>query len=133
MKQFYKRVFRMYDMYLMFMLLAYSGALVWQLWMPGMASEYSMWGSSIGWQREIALWNVGIIGAIVYAFIKKNQAYKKILTLQSTILCVVLGMNHTFSLLMNFSFTYVIHILGFFEVLLLGGGWGIAVLMLSKE
>lgn len=119
--------------YLLFMLLACSGALIWQFWFPNLAGQYSSWGVSIGWQREIALWNVALICAILFTLVKGNIEIMKILTFQCTVLCLILGVNHLISLLYNFSLSYMIHILGVFEVLLLGGAWGGILLWSSKK
>jgi len=115
------------------MLIACGGAFIWQFCLPSLGGQYTSWGNSIGWQREIALWNIGIIGSIIVALIKGNIDYMKILTFQSTVLCWALGVNHLISLLQNFSFTYIIHIMGIFEVLLLGGIWGAILQYKSKR
>ncbi|WOO38733.1 hypothetical protein R2R35_09595 [Anaerocolumna sp. AGMB13020] len=117
-----------YQYYLIFMLIACSGAFIWQFLLPEIGGRFTSWGNSRGWQREIALWNIGIISAILVALIKQNLEYMRILTLQSTVLCWVLGINHLFSLLQNFSIKYIIHIAGIFEVMLLGGIWGTILL-----
>lgn len=122
-----------YKFYLIFMLIACSGAFIWQFCFPNLAGQFSSWGSSIGWQREIALWNIGIITAIIVALVKKELNFMQILTLQSTILCWLLGLNHLISLLRDFSLSYVIHVLGIFEVLLLGGLWGAILLYRSRR
>lgn len=122
-----------YKIYLIFMLVACGGAFIWQFFLPNLSGQFTSWQNSIGWQREIALWNIGIIAAIIAALIKENLQYMKILTFQSTVLCLLLGLNHLISLLQNFSLTYVIHILGIFEVLLLGGIWGSILLCRSNQ
>jgi hypothetical protein len=123
---------KQYRVYLIFMLLACGGAFVWQLCLPDLAGDLSLWESSVGWQREIALWNVGLITAIVFGFIKQDEVILKVLTLQSAVLCWVLGANHLISLLQDFSFAYGIHILGVVEVLLIGGIWGGVLLWRSE-
>lgn len=125
--------YKQYTYYLIFMLIACSGALIWQLFLPHLAGTFTSWGNSLGWQREIALWNIGIITSIIYGLLKKNHEFMKILTIQSTVLCWGLGINHLIALLINFSFTYVIHILGIFEVMLIGGIWGTILLIKSKD
>ncbi|WP_414150882.1 hypothetical protein ACIZ62_18465 [Acetobacterium carbinolicum] len=122
-----------YKFYLMFMLIACGGAFIWQFFLPNLSGQFSSWENSINWQREIALWNIGIIAAIIVALIKENIDYMKILTFQSTVLCWLLGLNHLISLLQNFSLTHIIHIMGVFEVLLLGGIWGAILLYKSKR
>lgn len=123
---------KQYTLYLIFMLIACGGAFIWQFFLPQLGGQFTSWGSALGWQREIALWNIGIISAIIVALVKKNVEIMKVLTIQSTILCWVLGINHLISLLMNFSTTYMIHIMGIFEVMLLGGIWGMVLLIRSK-
>ena len=122
-----------YKVYLIFMLVACGGAFIWQFFLPYISGKFTSWGNSIGWQREIALWNIGIIAAIIAALVRDNLEYMKILTFQSTVLCLLLGLNHLISLLQNFSLGYIIHILGIFEVLLLGGIWGGILLFRTNQ
>lgn len=69
-----------YKIYLIFMLVACGGAFIWQFFLPNLSGQFTSWQNSIGWQREIALWNIGIIAAIIAALIKENLQYMKILT-----------------------------------------------------
>ena len=112
----------------MFMLVACTGASIWQLYLPQIGEAFTDWGISVGWQREISLWNIAIIVSIVIALRSNNTEMIKILVIQSVILCWLLGINHFISLLMNFSLKYLIHILGIFEVMLVGGVWGTYIL-----
>jgi len=115
------------------MLVACGGAMAWQLLIPEFGEQFTSWGICIGWQREIALWNVGIISAILLTLAKQNLAYMRIVSLQSTVLCWALGINHLLSLIANPSPTYMIHILGIFEVMLLGGVWGTILLIKTRS
>ena len=115
---------KQYLCYLAFMLLACGGALLWQLFLPQLGGRFTSWGEAPGWQREIALWNVGLIAAILYAIKKRTKALLRLMTLQSMILCWTLGINHLAALLTAGSSGYVIHVLGVLEVMLLGGIWG---------
>lgn len=101
---------------------------IWQLCLPQIGEVFTDWGMSVGWQREISLWNIAIIVSIVIALRSNNTEMIKILVIQSVILCWLLGINHLISLLMNFTFKYLIHILGIFEVMLVGGVWGTYIL-----
>ncbi len=122
-----------YMYYLIFMLIACGGALVWQCLMPWMGGKFTTWGDAPGWQREIALWNVGLIAAIVFALFKKDARLMRLMTLQSTILCLALGLNHLVAFLQDPSTHYLIHIMGIAEVLLLGGTWGIIALLKGRH
>ncbi len=124
---------RHYRFYLVFMLIACGGAFIWQFFLPQLSGQYSSWGYCIGWQREIALWNIGIISGILAALIKNNLEFMKVMTLQSAVLCVLLGGNHLIAIIRDFSLSYAMHIMGVFEVLLLGGIWGVLLLVKSKR
>ena len=115
--------------YLCFMLIACTGAFAWQMLFPSLAQEGTAWGVS-GWQREIALWNVGLMAAILCALLKKDGRMMRALVLQSTVLCWLLGINHLAAMVSNAS-CWPIHLLGVVEVLVVGGVWG-AVLLLKK-
>lgn len=114
--------------YLIFMLVACSGALFWQLFLPELAEKYSLWGYAPGWQREIVLWNVALIAAICYTLTKRTPSLLRLMTLQSTILCWTLGLNHLAAFISQPSFAAFFHGLGSVEVLLIGGIWGMLAL-----
>ena len=124
-----KRMKKISRYYLMFMLVACTGASIWQLCLPQIGEVFTDWGMSVDWQREISLWNIAIIVSIVIALRSDNTEMIKILVIQSVILCWLLGINHFISLLMNFSLKYLIHILGIFEVMLAGCVWGAYILL----
>ena len=77
--------------YLSFMFVACCGALIWQIFFPELAEKFSVWGTAYGWQREIAIWNAGLILSIAYACLKRKKEFMKILTLQSALLCLGWG------------------------------------------
>ena len=133
MKQNEKQLKKSITIYLLFMTAACTGALIWQFFLPGLAESFSAWGCSPGWQREIALWNVGIIMGILTAVIKQNMACMKVMLIQSAALCWLLGINHFLTLLSHVSSRYIIHVLGVFEVMILGGVWGTALLLQLKK
>ena len=133
MKQNEKQLKKSITIYLLFMTAACTGALIWQFFLPGLAESFSAWGCSPGWQREIALWNVGIIMGILTAVIKQNMACMKVMLIQSAALCWLLGINHFLTLLSHFSSRSIIHVLGVFEVMILGGVWGTALLLQLKK
>lgn len=114
--------------YLVFMALACSGALLWQALAPHLAA-WSSWGVSPGWQREIALWNVALVVAIAFGLLCGGRAALALLVLQCTVLCLVLGLNHAFALLGSEGSERILHLLGTVEVLVIGAGWGMRVLV----
>jgi len=127
------KFFTDYKYYLNIMVLAYGGALLWQLFLPQVAIPFSTWGTNIYWQREIALWNIGMIVLIILALKSSSKIIQWIITLQSTILCTVLGFNHLVALIVSTNYSAYIHIFGIVEILLLGGGWGMILLLRNKQ
>lgn len=90
------------------------------------------WGLNRGWQTEIALWNAGIDVGIVITLVKRNIEYAKILTIISCSLCILLGGHHlVYAFAVNAGNTGL-HWMGAIEVLLIGGGAGIAAIIKSR-
>lgn len=119
--------------YLIIFLIMTVGAFTWQVFFPSIAKNYSVWGLSRGWQIEIALWNVGIDIGIVITLLKRNVEYAKILSIVSFFLCVMLGGHHLYYALTATSGNTALHWMGTFEVLLIGGGAGIAAMIKSQS
>ena len=117
--------------YLFLFLLMTVGAFIWQVFFPNVAENFSVWGISRGWQTEIALWNVGIDVGIIITLIKRNVEYAKILSIVSTVLCLLLGTHHLVYALTATSGSTVLHWMGAIEVFLIGGGIGVLALIKS--
>ena len=120
---------RGYIYYLLFMLLACGGAFIWQFFLPHLGGQFTSWGDALGWQREIALWNIGLIIAIIVALRRRRLETLRLMTLQCSVLCWCLGLNHLVALCSDFSWDYGIHVMGVLEVMLLGGVWGFVLLL----
>ena len=61
------------------------------------------------------------------------MACMKVMLIQSAALCWLLGINHFLTLISHFSCRYIIHVLGIFEVMILGGIWGTVLLLQLKK
>ena len=57
----------------------------------------------------------------------------RLMTLQSTLLCLALGTNHLVAFLQDPSTHHLIHLMGIVEVLLLGGVWGVVALLRGRD
>lgn len=57
----------------------------------------------------------------------------RLLTIQFTVLCWVLGLNHLAGAIENLPSLYPIHLLGVLEVMLLGGVWGSLLLFRTRS
>jgi len=68
---------------------------------PEIISNLSFWNKSLGWQREIALWNLSISLIIIYALIKRNIKFYKDILVMLVIISFVMGTNHLFELIIN--------------------------------
>ena len=111
--------------YLIFIAIACSGACIWQFFMPQIAADLSRWGIAIGWQHEIALWNIAFIIGILIALFSKSIKMLQLMTVQATVLCILLGGHHLLTVLdYPASLNSMVHWLGVVEVLGIGGGWG---------
>lgn len=119
--------------YLILFLLMSVGAFVWQVFIPDIAKEFSVWGLSRGWQTEIALWNVGIDVGILITLFKRNVEYAKILSIVSLLLCIMLGGHHLIYALIAANGNTALHWMGAIEVLLIGGGAGIMAIIKSQS
>lgn len=74
---------------------------IFHFFIPNIASDLSLWNSSKGWQREIALWNMGIILAIIYSFMKNDDLIFRFMIVSLTSLSFILGTNHIMVLLIH--------------------------------
>jgi hypothetical protein len=69
-----------------------------QGFLPRMAARHSTWEHSGGWQREIALWNVGLSSALLRALLEPEEPAPVALAHSLRILSVALGLNHVVAL-----------------------------------
>lgn len=65
---------------------------------PAAAARHSTWPHSAGWQREIALWNVGLSSALVRTILEPEEPAAITLAHSLRVLSVVLGLNHVVAL-----------------------------------
>jgi hypothetical protein len=65
---------------------------------PRWAAGRSTWRYSAGWQREIALWNVGLSSALVRTLLEPEEPATVTLGHSLRVLSVVLGLNHVAAL-----------------------------------
>jgi len=63
-----------------------------------LAARHSTWRHSAGWQREIALWNVGLSSALLRAIREPEEPAAITLAHSLRILSVTLGLNHVVAL-----------------------------------
>jgi hypothetical protein len=89
---------------------------------PRAAAGRSTWRYSAGWQREIALWNVGLSTALVRTLLEPEEPAAITLAHSLRVLSFVLGLNHVAALRRRPRF---VHLGG-------AGGNALAVAVLSR-
>ena len=89
---------------------------------PRAAARHSTWRHSAGWQREIALWNVGLSSALLRAILEPKEPAAITLAHSLRILSIALGLNHLVALRNQPRF---VHLGG-------AGGNALAVAVLSR-
>ena len=84
-------------------IIAMSGAIIFQLFFPSYMGSHSGYGVSVGWQREIGIWNVAVL--VILALIIGGLG---------------IGTNHLFAYL---NYHLPVNAIGAFENYLLVLGW----------
>jgi hypothetical protein len=69
-----------------------------QGFMSRTAARHSTWSHSAGWQREIALWNVGLSSALLRGIREPEEPAAITLGHSLRILSIALGLNHVVAL-----------------------------------
>lgn len=72
-----------------------------QLFFPIQFAQTTLWTASPGWQREISIWNFGIIILIILSIRSKNSLYMRNVSLVLIILSFCFCINHINSFLID--------------------------------
>ena len=87
-----------------FLLIWLAGAIITfilHFFYPNFVSDLSFWTISIGWQKEIALWNLAMILIIVFVLIKRDYNIFRFVVLILSLISLLMGINHLFELIIN--------------------------------
>ena len=63
-----------------------SGAIIFQLFFPIYMGSHSGYGVSVGWQREIGIWNVAVLVILIAVNLKYDWFY-----LRTVLLALIIG------------------------------------------
>jgi len=77
---------------------AFLVSAVLQVLLPRFTGEHSHWGVAAGWQREIGLWNLGMLVVVNRAVRKHGPAAQRDVALALVCLSMLLGANHVAAL-----------------------------------
>ncbi|AMC94603.1 hypothetical protein AOC36_00600 [Erysipelothrix larvae] len=80
-------------MLIIVMILMVSAAFL-QIFFPQFMGSHSEYGVAVGWQREIAFWNLAIIPFIVAVFLRYDWYYLQVLLLSLSLGGFYFGTNH---------------------------------------
>ena len=67
-------------------ILAMTGAIIFQLFFPTYMGSHSGYGISVGWQREIGIWNVAVLVILLAVNLKYDWFY-----LRAVLIALILG------------------------------------------
>ena len=81
-----------------FWMLGFAGSFVIQTVLQSWFAENSYWGANVGWQNEIAIWNLGVL--ITLAGVLRSKANVESYVLPGlAVLSLCFGTNHVVALL----------------------------------
>ena len=101
-------------------IIAMLGASILQIFFPSYMGSHSGYGISVGWQREIGIWNLAVLIIILAINIKYDWFYLRIALLALIIGGIGIGTNH---LLNYMEYHSPVNAIGAFENYLLAIGW----------
>ena len=76
-----------------------TGAIIFQLFFPTYMGSHSGYGISIGWQREIGIWNVTVLVILITVNLKYDWFYLRAVLMSLIIGGLGIGTNHFLSYL----------------------------------
>ena len=101
-------------------ILAMTGAIIFQLFFPSYMGSHSGYGISAGWQREIGIWNMAVLVILIAVNLKYDWFYLRTVLLALIIGGLGIGTNHLFS---YFHYHLLVNGIGALENYLLVLGW----------
>lgn len=101
-------------------ILAMTGAIIFQLFLPTYMGSHSGYGISVGWQREIGIWNVAVLVILIAVNFKYDWFYLRAVLIALIIGGLGIGTNHFLSYLQHH---HSVNAIGALENYLLVLGW----------
>ena len=110
------------------LIIAMTGAIIFQISFPSYMGSHSGYGISIGWQREIGIWNVAVLVILIAVNLKYDWFY-----LRTVLLALILGGLGSVLIISSVIFTIICRSMGSVRlkiisqslVGLLGGDWNL--------
>lgn len=105
------------------LIIAMGSAAILQLFFPELMGSNSEYGTSIGWQREIAFWNLAILPILISINLKYDWFYLRVVLISLIIAGLGLGTNHLLGFIDDNS--KIVSLIGALENYALVVCWGI--------
>ena len=102
-------------------IIAMSGAIIFQLFFPSYMGSHSGYGISVGWQREIGIWNMAVLVILIAVNLKYDWFYLRTVLVALIIGGFGIGTNHLIQLIFNYHLP--VNGIGALENYLLVLGW----------
>ncbi|MFX1276282.1 MAG: hypothetical protein ACFFBP_05575 [Promethearchaeota archaeon] len=99
MEKLKNNIDKLHRIYLIVCLIAFISACISQLFLPEIIANNSAWVFADGWQREIGIWNLGIIILIIYALWAKNERFNMIITISIIVITSLFATNHLYGVI----------------------------------
>jgi len=97
-----------------------TGAIIFQLFFPTYMGSHSGYGISVGWQREIGIWNVAVLVILLAVNLKYDWFYLRAVLLALILGGLGIGTNHFLNYLQHH---HSVNAIGALENYLLVLGW----------
>lgn len=111
-------------------MIAMCGATIMQLFFPHYMGEHSGFGVALGWQREIAFWNIAIIVILIGVMIRYDWFYLRLVLLAFIVGGSLIGGNHLLYFLRDHK---AVNAVGAMENFLLVIGWIVGYLIERRK
>lgn len=111
------------------LIIAMSGAMIFQIFFPELMGAHSGYGISVGWQREIGFWNLAVLMILIAIIVKYDWFYLRVVLAALIVGGIGIGTNHFLTYL---AVSSPVDLIGTIENYVLVVGWGIGWYLQSK-
>ena len=111
------------------LIVAMSGAMIFQIFFPEVMGSHSGYGVAVGWQREIGFWNLAVLMILIAVTVKYDWFYLRVVLGALIVGGLGIGTNHLLAYLEGATF---VNLVGAIENYALVIGWVIGWKLQAK-
>lgn len=111
------------------LIVAMSGAMIFQIFFPEVMGSHSGYGVAVGWQREIGFWNLAVLMILIAVTVKYDWFYLRVVLGALIVGGLGIGTNHLLAYLEGATF---VNLVGVIENYVLVIGWVIGWKLQAK-